>query len=69
MLAADDGSGAGAGSEVKLLKMLKALRLVRLLKLLRLLKIGRYLQKVQEDLEINPTPHLTPHLTPHPRYR
>ena len=56
------GGASGGGAEeasdtetLKLVKLLKGLRLVRLLKLLRLFKIGRFLQKLQDELEINPT--------------
>ena len=50
------GEGEASDTEtLKLVKLLKGLRLVRLLKLLRLFKIGRFLQKLQDELEVNPT--------------
>ena len=50
-----DASGSEDSESLKLVKLLKGLRLVRLLKLLRLFKIGKFLNKMRDEFEVNPT--------------
>eukprot|EP00520_Triparma_pacifica_P017623 CAMPEP_0118633512 /NCGR_PEP_ID=MMETSP0785-20121206/1037_1 /TAXON_ID=91992 /ORGANISM="Bolidomonas pacifica, Strain CCMP 1866" /LENGTH=1378 /DNA_ID=CAMNT_0006524393 /DNA_START=171 /DNA_END=4304 /DNA_ORIENTATION=+ len=48
-----DGAGGG-DSGLESLALLKVVRLIRLLKLVRLLKLGSYLEKIEEEFNINP---------------
>ena len=44
----------GDSSQLDALKLLRSVRLVRLLRMLRLFKLGRLVQRLQDDLVVNP---------------